>query len=100
MLTAHRQYILPGERGLHADVTVIPTGELEVNFEENDNSLKADFDELYFYSDGKKTELVCRDQLGSDSIRWHLYLACNDARELETLIESAEEEYETLMRDL
>ncbi|GAB3520919.1 hypothetical protein BIT28_02705 [Photobacterium proteolyticum] len=100
MLAECRQFVLPGHNELHAEVTVIPTGELEVNIKENNNSLKADFDELYFYSAGKETELVCRDQLGAESVRWHLNLANDDARELAKLIESAEEEYETLMRDL
>ena len=43
MLAECRQFVLPGHNELHAEVTVIPTGELEVNIKENNNSLKADF---------------------------------------------------------
>ncbi|KLV10308.1 MULTISPECIES: hypothetical protein [Photobacterium] len=100
MLAEHRQYLLPEGCGLHAKVTVIPTGELEVNILEEDNHYKGEFDELYFYSAGKKTELVCKDQLKPENIRWHLCLTSDDARELAKLIELAEEEFEILMRDL
>ncbi|MGF1717393.1 hypothetical protein [Photobacterium chitinilyticum] len=100
MLAEYRQFVLPRQRGLHAEIIIIPTGELKVNIKEKNNSLKAEFDELYFHSAGKETELVCRDQLGTESVRWHLHLANDDARELAMLIESAEEEFEALMRDL
>ncbi|WP_064608351.1 hypothetical protein [Photobacterium sp. J15] len=100
MLAVHRQFILPGHRGLHADVTVIPTGELEVNIKEKNNSLKAEFDDLYFFSSGKATDIVCRDPVSHDEVRWQLHMASDDARELAKIIESAEEEFEILMRDL
>lgn len=100
MLAEHRQFILPGQRERHANVTVIPTGELEVNIQEDANQLQAEFEELYFYSADNGTELVCKEQLGSDAVRWHLHLANEDARELAKLIEMAEEEFEILMRDL
>ncbi|KHT62194.1 hypothetical protein RJ45_18725 [Photobacterium gaetbulicola] len=100
MLTEHRHFTLPGESRLHADVTVSPVGELEVNILEQNSHLSGEFDQLYFYSEGKKTELVCKDQLKRDDVKWHLSLASDDARELAKLIELAEEEYEILMRDL
>lgn len=100
MLAEYRQFTLLGGRGLHANVKVIPTGELEVSIKEKKDELHADFDELCFCSSGKKTELICRERVGPDTIRWHIDLANDDARELAELIESAEEEFETLMRDL
>ncbi|MGF1703837.1 hypothetical protein L4D09_26455 [Photobacterium makurazakiensis] len=100
MLAENRLFALSDESGLHADVTVIPTGELKVTILENNSSMEGDFDQLYFYSDGKKTELVCKDLLEPESIQWHVHLANDDARELAKLIELAEEEYEILMRSL
>lgn len=100
MLTERRQFILPGDTGFHADITVNPTGELDVNIVEKDNHLTGEFAELCFYTSGKKTELVCKDQHVPDTVRWHLLLASDDARELAKLIELAEDEYEILMRDL
>ncbi|UTV29941.1 hypothetical protein [Photobacterium atrarenae] len=100
MLAEHRQFILPGQKELHANIKVIPTGELEVNIQEEAHQFQAEFEELYFYTAGNSTELVCREQLGSDAVRWQLYLANEDARELAKLIELAEEEFEILMRDL
>lgn len=100
MLAEHRYFTLPGDTGLHVDITVIPTGELEVNILEKDNQLKGEFEELHFYSNGKRTELVCKDQLSPDCVKWHLDLSNDDARDLAKLIEMAEEEYEILMRDL
>ena len=100
MLAEHRYFTLPGDTGLHADITVIPTGELKVNILENSDQLKGEFEELHFYSNGKRTELVCKDQLMPDSVRWHIDLSNDDAEELAKLIEVAVDEYETLMRDL
>ncbi|MEJ2765957.1 hypothetical protein VV869_18550 [Photobacterium sp. MCCC 1A19761] len=100
MLAERRQFILPGQKALHANITVIPTGELEVKIQEEAHPLKADFEELYFYSAGNGTELVCKAPLESDSVRWQLHLENKDARELAKLIELAEEELEILMRDL
>ncbi|MCQ1056870.1 hypothetical protein ACQKPX_11685 [Photobacterium sp. DNB23_23_1] len=100
MLAEHRHFILPGESKLHADVTISPVGELEVNILEQNNRLSGEFDQLYFYSEGKETELICKNQLERDDVQWHLSLSSDDARELAKLIELAEEEYEILMRDL
>ncbi|MGD6735967.1 hypothetical protein ACP5PY_06130 [Photobacterium leiognathi subsp. mandapamensis] len=41
--------------------------------------------------------LVCRDE---SKVNWQLDLSNKDAKELEHLIESAQEDYEILMRDL
>lgn len=100
MLAEHRQYTLPGKKVLHADVTVNPTGELEVDIKEKKNHLTAEFEELHFCSGRQKTDLVCQEPVGDHAIRWHIYLANQDAEELEHLIEEAEEEFEILMRDL
>ncbi|PSW20102.1 hypothetical protein C9I98_08560 [Photobacterium sanctipauli] len=100
MLAENRLFTLPDESGLHADITVVPTGELKVTILEKNSSMQGDFNQLYFYSDGKRTELVCKDQLVPENIQWHVHLANDDARELAKLIEMAEEEYEILMRDL
>lgn len=100
MLAERRQFTLPGKKALHADITVIPTGELEVDIKEKHNHLTAEFDELQFCCGVKNTDLICKDQLGKHTVRWHIYLANNDAKELEKMIEEAEEEFEILMRDL
>ncbi|MDX1302105.1 hypothetical protein [Photobacterium sp.] len=100
MLAEYRKFTLPGKAHLHASVKVIPTGEVEVFIKEKHDELHADFDELCFYSCGKNTELICKEHAGQDKVRWHIDLANEDARELAKLIESAEEEFEILMRDL
>ena len=100
LLTERRHYTLPGKKALHADVAVIPTGELEVDIKEKKDHLTAEFEELHFCCGRQQTDLVCQDQVGDHAIRWHIYLAKQDAEELEQLIENAEEEFEILMRDL
>ena len=100
LLAERRQYTLPGKKVLHADVTVIPTGELKVDIKEMHSHLKAEFEELHFCCGRSKTDLVCENQVGKHAVRWHIYLAKQDAEELEELIENAEEDYEILMRDL
>ncbi|QUJ70262.1 hypothetical protein KDD30_19260 (plasmid) [Photobacterium sp. GJ3] len=100
MLAEHRQYLLPDGNGSHLDVTVIPTGFLEVEIMEEHDKYQAEFDELLFLANGKKTELVCRDHAGGECVRWQVKMASEDARELAKLIELAEDEFELLMRDL
>ncbi|MCG2839136.1 hypothetical protein L6J37_20075 [Photobacterium sp. WH77] len=100
MLAEHRQYLLPGGKGYHLDVKVIPTGFVEVEIMEEHDKFLAEFEELSFLSNGKKTELVCRDHVGGECVRWQVDLASDDARELAKLIELAEDEFELLMRDL
>ena len=100
MLTERRQFIVPGKAGLHVDVTVNPIGELKVNVLEKDNCFTGEFEQLVFQTKGRQTELLCKNHRASTTVKWHVRLASDDARELAKLIELAEEEYEILMRDL
>ncbi|MGF1687622.1 hypothetical protein L4C36_13130 [Photobacterium japonica] len=100
MLTENRQFIIPGKAGLHVDVTVNPIGELKVNVLEKNNRFTAPFEQLVFETRGKKTELLCKQDPKSETVKWHVSLTSDDARELAKLIEVAEDEYEALMRDL
>ncbi|PSU48919.1 hypothetical protein C9J12_10495 [Photobacterium frigidiphilum] len=84
----------------HAHLTVNPLGVLYIDIVEEHRKLKANFEDLLFESNGKTTGLVCIKHGKSKHKRWHVDLSSNDAKELTTLINSAREEYETLMRDL
>ena len=98
MFAKNRQVTLFGKTGVHANVTVIPTGKLEVSIKDTNNKLHANFDELVFSSDNSKSALKCYTD--PENIHWHIELSNNDARDLANMIEITEDEYEILMSDL
>ncbi|MEC6908016.1 hypothetical protein [Photobacterium piscicola] len=97
MLIEQRNFTLCGNQQGNASVRVIPTGKLEVIMTENDALCEADFSQLWFNKAGMKTLLVCRE---AEQVCWQLDLTNKDAKELQCLIESAQEDFEILMRAL
>ncbi|PSV26858.1 hypothetical protein C9J44_14930 [Photobacterium sp. GB-27] len=97
MLVEQRDFTLLGKVQRHAHISVIPTGKLRVNILEDNAEQEAEFSQLWFSRTGTKTLLVCRVE---SKVNWQLDLRNQDAKELEHLIESAQEDYEILMRDL
>lgn len=97
MLVEQRNFTLCGNQQGNACVRVIPTGKLEVIIADDDSLCEAEFSQLWFNKAGMKTLLVCREQ---EQVCWQLDLTNKDAKELEALIESAQEEFEILMRAL
>ena len=97
MLVEQRNFTLCGDQQGNACVRVIPTGRLEVTIIDDDSLCEADFSQLWFNKAGVKTLLVCREE---EQVCWQLDLSNQDAKELEYLIESAQEDFEILMRAL
>lgn len=97
MLVEQRNFILCGSQQGNASVRVIPTGQLEITITEDDSVCEAEFSQLWFNKTGMKTLLVCRE---AERVCWQLDLTNQDAKELECLIESAQEDFEILMRAL
>ncbi|MDF2152702.1 hypothetical protein [Vibrio sp. CAU 1672] len=96
MIAVHREYCLSNRPGLHAHVEVNPVGKLEVEIVELHEHHTTEFDDLSFESRGGETR-VC----GKEATKpWQVKLAATDALELSHLIDEANEELETLMRDL
>ncbi len=59
--------------------------------------VRQNFHSYGFNKAGMKTLLVCRE---AEQVCWQLDLTNKDAKELECLIESAQEDFEILMRAL
>lgn len=97
MLVEQRNFTLCGSQQGNACVRVNPTGKLEVKITDDNSSCEAEFSQLWFNKAGMKTLLVCREE---EQVCWQLDLSNQDAKELECLIESAQEEFEILMRAL
>ena len=97
MLVEQRDFTLCGNQQGNARVRVIPTGKLEIMIMENESLCEAEFSQLWFNKSGVKTRVVCRED---EQIYWELDLTNKDAKELEYLIESAQEDFEILMRAL
>ncbi len=97
MLVEQRNFTLCGNQQGNARIKVIPTGKLEVIITEDDSLCEAEFSQLWFNKAGVKTLVVCREE---EQICWQLDLTNKDAKELESLIESAQEDFEILMRAL
>ncbi|MEZ8096602.1 hypothetical protein [Photobacterium swingsii] len=100
MLAESRHVLLSGKKSQFADIKIIPTGMIEVDIPDEAKHYQADFDQLCFYTRNKNTELVCRSGQKDDAVHWTLDLANDDARELLSMIERAEDEFEMLMRSL
>ncbi|KXI24293.1 hypothetical protein [Photobacterium sanguinicancri] len=100
MLAESKQVILTGDKTQCADIRIIPTGIIEVDIPSEERHYEADFAQLYFYTHTQKTELVCRSEQKNDVVQWKLEIANDDARELLSMIERAEDEFEQLMRSL
>lgn len=96
MIAVQRQYSLPNTPELHARFAVNPIGKLEVEIIELNEHHSTDFEDLSFESKGCSIEVCGKEQ----AVPWRYDLTINDALELSTLVEEANEEYETLMRDL
>ncbi|MGF1756532.1 hypothetical protein L4D76_01020 [Photobacterium sagamiensis] len=100
MHAKHRSYILVGKVPRSAHLTVNHIGILYIEIVEGHKKLEAEFKDLLFEHDGKTTGLFCIKHGKPKHKRWHVDLACNDAKELKMLINDARDEYEILMRDL
>ena len=100
MYIKHRSYTLADKMHHHAHVAVNPAGFLHVDIIEVHQEFDAEFEDLRFEDNGKTTGLVCTDNCKPRHELWHVDLTCDDAKELDTLIQEAKEEYEILMRDL
>ncbi|MGY3572223.1 hypothetical protein [Vibrio paucivorans] len=98
MIAKQRNYIVQGKTNLHALVQVNPIGELDVEIVETHKHHHTDFENLSFKRSGSRTLLVGRD--AKQAKPWQVTLASQDADELNHLIQEANEEFETLMRDL
>jgi len=96
MITIHRHYRLSNRPDLHAHVEVNPIGQLDVEIVELHEHHSTEFDDLTFKTRGQKTQVCGKEK----TLPWHLNLDANDAKDLSTVINEANEEYETLMRDL
>ncbi len=96
MIAIEREYCLSNSPGLHARIEVNPVGKLDVEIVELNERHSSEFDDLSFES-SKGVIRVCGKE---DTAVWHLSLKNGDGLELSTLVDKANEEYETLMRDL
>lgn len=96
MIAIERKYCLSNSPNLHARIEVNPTGILDVEIVELNERHTTQFDDLSFKSDRGAVH-VCGKEKASP---WQLSLATGDGLELSTLVDNANEEYETLMRDL
>lgn len=100
MLARHRDYLLKDKKKLHAHVEIIPTGLVEIEILEKHQCHAAEFTDIHFECKGAVTQLVAVDTLNGKSTQWEVPFAHDDAKELEHLIDEANEEFEILMRDL
>ncbi|MBE3659659.1 hypothetical protein BOO91_01685 [Vibrio navarrensis] len=96
MLTVQRHYTVSGKPSLHTCVEVNPTGTVEIEVLELYQHHSSSFDNLSFKVNPQGVSVVCCHQASP----WQLLLNSQDAQELRSLIQEAEEEYEILMRDL
>ncbi|WP_159650998.1 hypothetical protein [Vibrio atypicus] len=96
MITVHRNYQLQDANHFHAHVEINPIGQLDVDIIENKQHHQAEFEELKFEKTSKHTRLCATH----GKQRWQVALDDKDAKELDRLIREANEEFETLMRDL
>lgn len=96
MITVYREYPLSNHPNLHARVEVNPIGQLDIEIVELCEKHSSEFDHLSFESKGSAICVCGKDQLSA----WQLSLTNGDGQELSLLIDKANEEYETLMRDL
>ncbi|SHF07351.1 hypothetical protein [Vibrio gazogenes] len=98
MITIHRDYLLV-HRGNkdHAHVKVNPVGHIDIELNSCQACYHSAFDDVHFEKTGQKTKLTGNDHSSSP---WQVMLSDNDAKELNHLIEEANDVYETLMRDL
>ncbi|MEF1172551.1 hypothetical protein [Vibrio sinaloensis] len=94
MISVHRDYQLHDQN--HAHVEINPVGLLDVDIKENKVHHQAEFSELSFRKVGQHTRLSAQ----GEQKPWQLELTNKDAEEINRLIDSANEELETLMRDL
>lgn len=100
MYTKRLSCLLPGKLHYHAHIDINPKGFLRVNIVENKHSYSAKFVDLRFERNGSIPSVVCCEYIKPPLKSWHVYLSSNDARELINSMVEAEDEYETLMRDL
>ena len=100
MLAKHRNYLLKDTKKLHAHVQVIPTGLLEIEIIEKKQHHAAEFLELHFEQEGKITKLFGKNTANGKPTLWQVPFNHDDAKDLENLIDEANEEFEILMRDL
>ncbi len=96
MISVHRHYELKDSQRFHVHVEVNPTGLLDVEIVELQKHHQADLCDVEFQKLAGKTRLHCN----KNRDKWAVELDDKDANELSTLIVEANEEYETLMRDL
>ncbi|GAB6263233.1 hypothetical protein [Photobacterium sp. R1] len=100
MFAKRRSYILAGKTHPKAQVTVNPLGKLHIDVKDEKRELDGDFEDLTFNKSGKITVLLCQKHGKPKQKCWQVELSSKDAKELTKLIHDAEDEFETLMRDL
>ena len=96
MITIHRKYCLSNPPNVHARVEVNPAGKLEVEIVELNERHSSEFNDLYFELSAGAIRVCGKGETAA----WQLSLKNGDGLELSTLVNNANEEYETLMRDL
>ena len=96
MIAIKKEYCLSNNQGLHARIEVNPVGTLDVEIIELNERHTTAFDDLSFES-ARGIIHVCGKE---EALPWQLSLTTGDGLEVSTLVDKANEEYETLMRDL
>ncbi|MYM59345.1 hypothetical protein GTG28_08915 [Vibrio sp. OCN044] len=96
MISTFRDYELQDKNHFHAHIEVNPTGRLDVDIIENKEHHQTELCNVSFEKLAGKTRLKGKEAQN----QWQLDLDDKDAIELYLLISKANEEYETLMRDL
>ncbi|GLT16862.1 hypothetical protein GCM10007938_06390 [Vibrio zhanjiangensis] len=96
MISTFRDYELRDTNHYHAHIEVNPIGVLDVDIIEKKEHHQTDLCDISFEKLAGKTRVKGKEA----KHQWQLDLDDKDANELHQLISEANEEYETLMRDL
>ncbi|ANS86190.1 hypothetical protein VSVS12_02430 [Vibrio scophthalmi] len=96
MIAIERKYCLSNNPNLYARIEVNPIGQLDVEIIELNERHTTQFDDLSFKCSQGVIHVCGKEQ----TLPWQLSLATGDGLELSTLVDNANDEYETLMRDL
>ncbi|ODP97821.1 MULTISPECIES: hypothetical protein [Salinivibrio] len=95
-----RSYTLNTTPARKAHVRVVPNGNVLIQIANEKKPHLAEFDEVKFERKGKITQLVAEHVEPGRRENWALPMHHDDANELASLIDQAQEELEILMRDL
>ncbi|MGF1750122.1 MULTISPECIES: hypothetical protein [Vibrio] len=98
MIKTHRNFLLPESNGHHVNIDINPIGHLDIDIVELKEHHDSEFEQLTFKHAGSVTHIQGVDEHSNQL--WNIPLHCQDAHELNALILRANDELETLMRDL